>query len=111
MLTERKRDIVNIIHEYVPKTTTLQTLDKLAQIAREENIWSECEEVIHKRNIRLLGKDGRQAIYIKDGITFSVYDGWTIKDKNNRVMRVHARALCENGFRYVNQGKTWRETK
>jgi len=109
MLSARKEHVVDIVYEYTPKVTTLLGLDKLAQIAREENVWGECKEIIHERNLRLLGKDGKQAIYIRDGITFAVYDGWTVKAKGRRVIRVHARALCENGFKYVRQGKTWRE--
>jgi hypothetical protein len=109
VLTARKKSVVDIIHKYAPKAITLSGLDRLAQVAREENVWGECEVVIHERNLRLLGKDGKQAIYIKDGVTFTIWDGWTVKPKGRRVIRVHARALCENGFRYVRQGKTWRE--
>lgn len=111
MPTLQEQETIDIIHEYAPRARTLHALDKLATIARDESVWSYCQDIIHERNLRLLGKDGKQAIYInKDGVTFSVWDGWTQR-QGNRVFHVHARGLCENGFRYVRQGNTWKEVE
>ena len=108
MTLVREQAAIEVVKEYAPRAVTLHAIDRLAKLARDENVWDKCEAIIHERNMRLLGKDGKQAIYIKDGITYAIWDGWTL-NQGKRYFHVHARALCENGFRYVRQGKIWRE--
>ena len=108
MLTTIEQNIVEIVHDRVPTVLTLQQLDRLATEARTtKDTWRACESVIHKRNLRLLGKDGGPAIYTKGHTKFTVWDGWAVGCRHIQY-RFHARGLCEAGFRYVPQGKTWR---
>ena len=109
MLSVAEQTVVDVVHEQAPQAMTLQKLDRIATEARTtKDTWRACENVIHKRNLRLLGKDGVPAIYRKGSTMFTVWDGWA--SGCNRIRyRFHARGLCESGFRYVPQGNLWRK--
>jgi len=97
LTTEEKIVAVN---SHAKRALKFSALDHCANIAREHGIWLQCANMVHERNMTLLGKtrQGYRPAVWKKGFheVIVVNEHTTIRGEE-----VHVRKLCKKGYRFI----------
>lgn len=98
-----KRQQVKAIVHYTGRSRTFRALDRCADLARQTGNWKVCVDVIHDKNMTMLGKPGYGSATYRKGWHVVVVRDEFVKFKSGK--EVHVRKLCKRGYRFVPTSK------